>query len=91
MERNTIRLWQLRQKEVINICDCKRLGCVADVEINCQTGCVEALIVPGPGKICGFLGRDMEYVIPWQCVEQIGRDIILVKVDIEKVYIKCEY
>lgn len=91
MERNTIRLWQLRQKEVINICDCKRLGCVSDVEINCQTGCVEALVVPGPGKICGFLGRDMEYVIPWQCVEQIGRDIILVKVDIEKVYIKCEY
>lgn len=91
MERNTIRLWQLRQKEVINICDCKRLGCVSDVVINCQTGCVEALIVPGPGKICGFLGRDMEYVIPWQCVEQIGRDIILVKVDIEKVYIKCEY
>lgn len=91
MKKENIRLWDLRQKEVINVCDCKRLGCISDIEFNCVTGCVEALIVPGPGKICGFLGRDMEYVIPWCCVEQIGTDIVLVKVEVEKVYVKCEY
>lgn len=91
MKKENIRLWDLRQKEVINVCDCKRLGCISDIEFNCETGCVEAIIVPGPGKICGFLGRDMEYVIPWCCVEQIGADIVLVKVEVDKVYMKCEY
>lgn len=89
-ERKCLRLWDMRQKEVINMCDCRRLGCVTDLEFNCETGCVEALIVPGPGKICGFLGRDTEYVIPFRCVEQIGEDIVLVCIDLEKIIRKCE-
>lgn len=89
--RKCLRLWELRQREVINVCDCQRLGCVSDIEFHCETGCVEALIVPGPAKLCGFLGRDMEYVIPWHCVEQIGQDIILVSVDVDRVKVKCDY
>ena len=34
--------------------------------------------MPGPGCICGFLGREKEYVIPFCDVCQIGSDIILV-------------
>ena len=49
-----MRLCELREKEVINSCDCKRLGCVVDIEFDCSSGQIEALIVPGPGKICGF-------------------------------------
>lgn len=90
-ERKHLRLWDLRQKEVINICDCRRLGCVTDIEFHCESGCIEALIVPGPGKICGFLGRDMEYVIPWRCVKQIGADIILVDADLDKIFKKCDF
>lgn len=90
-EKELVRICDLKEKEVINICDCKRLGCVSDVVIDCETGCVSALIVPGPGRFCFFLGRDTEYVIPWCCVEQIGRDIILVRVDVEKVLVKCEW
>lgn len=91
MSKKRIRFWDLKQKEVINMCDCKRLGCVTDLEFNCENGCIEALIIPGPGKICGFLGSDMEYVIPWKCVECIGEDIILVRVNVEEIYTKCEY
>lgn len=90
-EDGGMRLCELRQKEVINVCDCKIIGCVCDVEINAERGCVEALIVPGPARICGFLGRDTEYVIPWECVKQVGDDIILVRVDLEKVSGKCKY
>ena len=90
LEKSRIRLWDLKQKEVINICSCKRLGCVADLEFDCRTGCIEALIIPGPGKFLGFLGRDMEYVVPWRCVEQIGKDIILVRVEEDKIFTKCE-
>ena len=79
-----MRICELREKEVINICNCKRLGCVGDIEMNICDGCVEAIIIPGPGKICGFLGTDSEYVIPFSCIKKIGPDIILVEIQEEK-------
>lgn len=84
-----MRLLCLRQKEVINICDCRRLGCIADVEFNECTGCIEAFIIPGPGHFCGLFGRDCEYVIPFRCVKQIGGDIVLVEVNPEECVKKC--
>ncbi len=80
-----MRICELREKEVINICDCKRLGCVMDVDIDVCTGQVTALIVPGPGRLCGLLGKEFEYVIPWRCIRQMGPDIILVEVSEEDV------
>lgn len=76
-----MRFTDFRQKEVINICTCKSLGCVNDLDIDVKNGTVCAVIVPGPGKICGLFGRDNEYIIPWKCIRQIGEDIILVEVD----------
>lgn len=86
-----MRVYDLRQKEVINEADCKVLGCVADVEFDAVSGCILALIIPGPGKLCGILGREMEYVIPFKSVRRIGEDIILVCVKIEEVYVKCKF
>ncbi len=79
-----MRLSELRDKEVINICSGRRLGCIVDVEINICSGEVEAVIIPGPGKICGFLGTDCEYVIPFACVRKIGPDIVIVEIQEEK-------
>ena len=87
-----IRIYDLKQKEVINIKDCARLGYVGDVEFDEKTGCITDLVVPGPGCICGFLGREKEYVIPFCDVCQIGSDIILVSFkekDKEKPDKKC--
>ena len=75
-----MRLIDLKQKEVINICPCCSIGCPADVEFNCITGRITALIVPGPAKFCGILGREKDIIIPWECICQIGDDIILVKI-----------
>lgn len=79
-----MRVCQLRQKEVINICTCKSLGVPFDLEFDEKTGCVTAIIVPLPGKICGFFGPVSEYVIPFECIKQIGEDIILVEIKEEK-------
>ena len=73
-----MRIFDLKRKEVINICDCKRLGYVGDVEFNPETGCITHLIVPGPGCLCGIFGREKEFVIPFCDVRQIGDDIILI-------------
>jgi YlmC/YmxH family sporulation protein len=75
------RASELRQKEVINISDGRRVGFVNDVEINFDEGVIEALVIPGGGKMFGLLGRDDEFIIPWNRIKKIGEDIILVDLD----------
>lgn len=74
-----MRVVELKRKEVINICTCQSLGCPVDVEFDCKTGCLTALILPGNCRCLGFLGREDDIVIPWKCICQIGNDIILVE------------
>ena len=70
------RMVELRYKEVINICDGCRLGFVGDVEVLLPEGRVTALIVPGPCRFFGLFGRGEEFYVPWECIKQIGDDII---------------
>ena len=72
------RIRDMRNKEVINICDGCRLGFVADMEIRLPDGQVCAIIVYGPCRFLGLFGRGEEYSIPWECIQRIGEDIILV-------------
>ena len=84
-----MRVCELRQKEVVNIRDCQRIGFVVDVEFDPQTGTICRLIIPGQGKWCSLFGRDTEYIIGWKCVRQIGEDIILVDVCMEEIIHQC--
>ena len=72
------RIQDLRRKEVINICDGCRLGYAADVDIRVPEGQVVAIVVYGPCRFFGLFGRGEEYYIPWDCIKQIGDDIILI-------------
>ena len=69
---------QLRNKEVINICNGARLGCPEDFEFDICGGRIIAIIVCGDGGALGF-GRRDEYIIPWNKIECIGEETILVK------------
>ena len=84
-----MRICEFRNKQVINVSDCKVLGFVADIDFDTCSGCILTIIVPGPAKFCGLLGHEIEYVIPFKCVKCIGPDAILVDVDVEKVAKKC--
>ncbi len=79
-----MRLCELEDKEVINTCDCKKLGYIADLIIDECKGRIEAVVVPKTGKLCGFFGDSAEYIIPFQCIKRIGPDIILVEICEEK-------
>ena len=81
---DAMRMSELKRREVINVCDCKRLGFVGDLDVDPCTGRILAIIVPGPGCVCGFLGREKEFVIPFGDICQIGDDIILVRVEEKK-------
>ncbi|MBH1941973.1 YlmC/YmxH family sporulation protein [Mobilitalea sibirica] len=83
-----MRICDLREKEVINCRDGLRLGYVCDIEFDICTGCMTHIIVPGPCKLWGMFGRENEYVICCECIKQIGIDVILVDVDIEKCLVK---
>lgn len=61
------------------------------MDFDIQTGCMLAIIVPGPGCFCGFLGREKEYIIPFCDICQIGEDIILVDVKKKDVEEKCKF
>lgn len=76
-----MRFCELEEKEVINICDGKCLGCVRDLDFDDCDGCIKALIVPGPGKYFGCFCREVEFFIPWCKIVKIGPDIILVDID----------
>ncbi|MCL2047341.1 MAG: YlmC/YmxH family sporulation protein [Defluviitaleaceae bacterium] len=80
-----LRMYDLRQKEIVNINDGARYGFVSDLEIDTTDGKTAALIVPGPGRVLGVFGRDQEYRIPWESINKIGEDIILVDCTTEKI------
>lgn len=75
------RVIELRCREVINLCDGSRLGYVGDVVIDVVCGRVLAIVVPGKCRLFGLLGREEDDVIPWESIEKIGGDIILVRYD----------
>lgn len=84
-----MRILDLKEKEVINVCDCKKLGFVEDISIDPCTGCVKELIVPEHNRAFCLFGEEFEYVIPWCCVRQLGEDIILVEVKTKDVRKLC--
>lgn len=75
-----VRLFDFKQKEVINISDGSRLGLVSDVEIDVKCGRILKIIIAAPGRFLGVFGCDREFVICWEDIKRIGEDIILVDV-----------
>ena len=70
----------IREKEVINLCDGARLGYACDFEIDLCDAKLVSLILPAPSGFFGFPKGDA-VVIPWCKVECVGEDTILVKID----------
>ena len=76
---------EIRRKDVVNICDGRKLGKPIDLILN-ESACVQALVVPGEsGGVLGFLRQDREgCVIDWSRVRRIGDDVILVEMDCKR-------
>ena len=74
----SVKFTQLQSKEVICAQDGRRLGFISDVVVEVPGGCVAAIVVPGPCRYLGCLGRGDDYLIPWSAVTRIGPDVVLV-------------
>lgn len=69
---------ELREREVINITDGKRLGRVIDIGIHCN-GSIIGLVVPGERRFFKNISGNENIFIPWKDILRIGDDVILVQ------------
>ena len=75
-----LKFSDLQCKEVICIQTGQRLGFVSDVLVELPQGTVQAIVVPGPGRFWGLVPSREDYILPWNCIQKIGPDIVLVDV-----------
>ncbi len=68
---------ELKQKEVVNLCDGKRLGKVCDVVFSYPEGKVQGIVAPG-GR--GFRWGKADLFIDLKNVTKIGVDVVLVEI-----------
>ena len=73
-----VKISELKQKDVINLKDGSTLGVVYDVEIDMEKGKIDALVVPGTGKILGLFSKESDIVVSWENIKKIGADVILI-------------
>ena len=69
---------ELREKEVVNIADGKKLGRILDMAFT-SNGTIKGLIVPGEKKFFKNISGDESIFVPWKNTVKIGEDAILVQ------------
>ncbi len=70
---------KLKEKEVVSIADGKRLGRIVDAEVDLDERRITAIILPQGGGRIAFFEKAEEWRIPWEMIERVGEDVILVK------------
>ncbi len=73
------RITDLRFKEVISINNGCCLGPVSDIELDTCTARIVAIVIFGRARCFGIMGREDDIVIPWEHIQCIGEDTVLVK------------
>lgn len=74
-----MKAYDLRQREVIDIETAERLGYVSDVDVEFESGIIRAIVVPKAHGMLRLFTKDQDYVIPWEDIAVIGKQVILVK------------
>lgn len=57
----------------------RNLGSVDDIIFDSAAATVTHLVLYGKPRLFGLLGRGEDLQVPWQEIEKIGRDVVLVR------------
>lgn len=69
---------EMREKEVVNTVDGKKLGRILDMVFTCN-GDVLGIVVPGEKRLFKNIAGGDSIFIPWKNITKIGEDTILVE------------
>lgn len=70
---------ELRCKEVVNVCDGKRLGHIVDIVFDLCSACVLGFVLPGEKTGWNIFKNCNQIFLPYGCIVRIGEDTILVE------------
>lgn len=73
---------ELCAKEVVQLSNGACLGRADDLELDPATAEITSLLLFGQPHLFGLLGRDETLTIPWNEIDRIGVDAILVRTQI---------
>ncbi|NMD69526.1 YlmC/YmxH family sporulation protein [Bacillus sp. DNRA2] len=81
-----MKLSDLSGKEIVDVKRAERLGVLGqtDLEINEQTGQIEALLIPTL-KWFGLRKQGNEVRVPWRHIKKIGTDMIIIDIPDEEI------
>lgn len=75
-----ISLTELKEKEIINVLDGRKLGRIIDILFDIENGVVRGIVVPGERKL---FKKGEDIFIPLEKLRKIGDDVVLVKIPIQ--------
>lgn len=75
---NDITFCEMREKEVINVIDGRKLGRILDMVFTCH-GEVIGIVVPGEKRFFKNIAGNESLFVPWKCIKKIGEDTILIE------------
>ena len=79
---------ELRRREVINGSDGRRMGHIIDLVFSVGSGKIKGVILPYGKR--GVFSKSQDLFVPWQCVQKIGEDVIIVEIcDLNSGVPKC--
>ncbi len=76
---------ELRQKDIVNILDGKKLGPVRDIEVDLEAGIIKALVLPGNNRFRSFFFRNEDIIVHWHQIKKIGVDVVLVELSEDNI------
>ncbi len=74
-------LADLKDKDVINVCNGENLGYADDIRLDTRTAAVTGLILYGKPRYFGIFGAREKSVITYDQIRLIGKDVILVSLE----------
>lgn len=69
---------ELCERDIVNVQSGANLGRVDDLAFSPETAAITHVVLYGRLKLFGLLGREEDVYIPWNDIQKIGEDVLLV-------------